>query len=215
VGLLAGKARATQTLNGGGTGSTKLDGDTSGAYATWLSPSGFYVDASYRHMKFDAKLDSVAGESRTSGKANAFNVEAGYAFALGDGYKIEPQVQYTYTKVGHGSTLEGALTGFTPDGGTSSRARIGVAARKSFNTNGTTWTPYVAVSEVHEFDGKNTYAIDNTFFGSTNTKGTSTLLEGGLNVQVGNFAVFGGVNWQDGGALSSFTGGQLGIRYNW
>ena len=55
----------------------------------------------------------------------------------------------------------------------------------------------------------------NTFFGSTNTKGTSTLVEGGLNVQVGNFAVFGGVNWQDGGALKSFTGGQVGIRYNW
>ncbi|MDB6163911.1 MAG: hypothetical protein JWL98_1343 [Xanthomonadaceae bacterium] len=216
VGLLAGQARATQHLNQTGIGSTKIDGDTSGVYATWFSPNGFYVDTSFRHMTFDARLDSAAGESRTHGKANTFNVEAGYAFELGDGYKIEPQLQYTRTKVGSADVLEGALTGFTPDGGTSSRGRAGVSVRKSFPTNGSTiLTPYLAVSAVHEFDGKNTYAINDTFFGSTSAKGTSTLVEGGLNVQVGKLAVFGGLNWQDGGALKSFTGGQLGVRYSW
>jgi outer membrane autotransporter protein len=215
VGLLVGKAHATQRLSSGDTGSTKLDGNTSGVYGTWISPSGFYLDLSYRHMSFDAKLNSIAGETRTHGTANAFNLEAGYAWTLGNGFKIEPQLQYTRTTVGDVDTLSGALTGFTPDGGASSRGRLGVAVRKSFEAGGRVWTPYGAISAVREFDGENAYSINGNFFGTTSTQGTSALVEGGLNVQTGNLSVFGGVSWQDGGALDSVVGGQVGVRYSW
>ena len=77
------------------------------------------------------------------------------------------------------------------------------------------WTPYATLSAVREFDGDNAYAIDGAFFGGTSTEGTSALVEGGLNVRTGNLSLSGGVNWQDGGALESVVGGQLGVRYSW
>jgi outer membrane autotransporter protein len=166
-------------------------------------------------MSFDATLSSAAGETRTHGKANTFNVEAGYAWTLGDGFIVEPQLQYTNTQVDGVGTLNGALTGFTPDGGSSSRGRLGVAVRKSFVNGNTTWTPYAAVSAVHEFDGSSAFTINGNFSGATNTKGTSALVEGGLAMHTGNLSVFGGLNWQDGGALQSVIGGQIGVRYTW
>jgi outer membrane autotransporter protein len=87
--------------------------------------------------------------------------------------------------------------------------------RKSFDTGVRVWTPYATVSAVREFDGENAYSIDGNFFGSTSTEGTSALVEAGLNVQSGNLSVFGGLNWQDGGALDSVVGGQVGVRYSW
>jgi outer membrane autotransporter protein len=215
VGLLVGKAQASQSLNRTGLGSSKLDGNTNGVYATWISPAGFYVDASYRRMSFDAKLNSAAGQTRTDGQADAFNVEAGYAWTLGEGLKLEPQLQYTHTTIDEVDTLEGAMAGFTPEEGTSSRARAGVAVRKSFDTGRTVWTPYATLSAVREFDGDYAYSIDGAFFGGTSTEGTSALVEGGLNVRTGNLSFSGGVNWQDGGALESVIGGQLGVRYSW
>jgi len=77
------------------------------------------------------------------------------------------------------------------------------------------WMPYASLSAVQELDGKNSYSVNDTFFGETNTKGTSVLAETGVNVQLGQLAVFGGLNWQDGGAMKSFFGGQVGLRYTW
>jgi hypothetical protein len=68
---------------------------------------------------------------------------------------------------------------------------------------------------VRTFNGKSDYAINNAFFGSTNVEGTSAMVELGLGAQKGALSITGGVNWTDGGALQSFTGGQLELRYAW
>ena len=39
------------------------------------------------------------------------------------------------------------------------------------------------------------------------------LVEGGFTARTGNWSVNAGLNWQDGGAVNSFFGGQLGVRY--
>jgi outer membrane autotransporter protein len=216
AGLMLGNAQANQHLDPNGNGSTRISGDTRGAYATWMAANGFYLDASYRSMSFDARLDSQAGESRTTGNADAFNVELGQSWAFGDGFKLVPQIQYTRTTVNKADTLSGALNGFTPQGGDSSLGRAGLMLSKDVAASGNTvWTPYVTASAVREFDGENNFTIDNTFSGTTDTKGTSALVEGGLSVKTGKLEVFAGVNWQDGGALKSFAGGQVGLHYNW
>ncbi len=216
VGLLLGKAQASQHLDGAGVvGQNKITADTKGVYATWIASGGFYLDASYREMSFDARLDSVVGESRATGKADAFNGELGWSWTLGDGLKLVPQLQYTHTTVNHVDTLTGALAGFTPRGGTSSRGRAGVLLSDDIVSGKMTWTPYASASAVREFDGDNGFTINNTFSGSTSTKGTSALVEGGLAMHTGKLSVFGGVNWQDGGALNSVVGGHFGLRYSW
>ena len=215
VGLLLAKVDASQELNGAGVGQDKLAGDTRGIYATWISPTGFYLDMSYRQMNFEARLSSTAGALRADGDADALNLEMGYAWTFGDGLTIEPQFQYTRTKADNIDTLSTAVASFHADGGESSRDRLGVMIRKSFGGNGTVWTPYASVNAVRESDGRNGYSIDRTFFGATSTRGTSALVEGGVSVQTGHLSIFGSVNWQDGGALRSFSGGQVGLRYSW
>jgi outer membrane autotransporter protein len=215
LGLLLGKADGSQHLTGLGVGTSKFTGTTYGIYGTWISPVGFYLDASYRRMNFHDRLNSIAGNMEVHGDANAFNIEAGYAWTLASGLKIEPQAQYTNTKVDKIGVLVMPLATFVPNGGTSSRGRVGVAFRQSFGdpNNGTMWTPYATISAVREFDGKNTFSINNNFFGETSTRGTSALLELGLTAQTGNLSIYGGINWEDGGALKSVFGGQLGARY--
>ncbi len=216
AGVMLGKAQASQHLDSAASGRSRISGDTRGVYGTWLASSGFYLDASYRWMRFDARLDSAVGETRTHGKAGAFNVELGRDFTLGDGLKIQPQFQYTRATVDHIDMLSGALAGFKPAAGDSSRARVGVLLGRDFAASGSTvWTPYASVNAVREFDGRNAYTIDGNFSGATSTKGTSALVQGGLTVRTGKLSVFGGVNWQDGGALKGFVGGQIGLRYTW
>ncbi len=199
-----------------GVGRSEIDADTWGVYGTWISPNGFYLDASYRWMSFDVELNSVAGAMDASGDAESFNLELGYAWTLAGGLKIEPQLQYTKTNVDNLdvlSTINGMT--FRSEGGDSSRGRLGVAFRKSFGDAdaGWLWTPYLTISAVREFDGETGYGINNTFFGATSVEGTSALLELGFTARHQNVSIYGGLNWQDGGAVDSFFGGQLGIRY--
>jgi outer membrane autotransporter protein len=90
-----------------------------------------------------------------------------------------------------------------------------VAVRKSFEAGGRVWTPYGAICAVREFAGENADSIKGKFFGTTSCQGTCALVEGGLTFETGNLSVFGGVSWQDGGALDSVVGGQVGVRYSW
>jgi outer membrane autotransporter protein len=216
AGLMLGKAEGSQHLDGTGFGKNKITGNTRGAYLTWMTGGGFYVDGSYRSMSFDARLDSQVGESRTTGNADAFNIEVGQSWSFGGGFKLTPQLQYTRTTVDKADTLNGALADFTPQGGNSSRGRAGVTLSDDIPSGSSTvWTPYASLSAVHEFDGQNDFLINNTFSGTTDTKGTSALVEGGVNVKAGKFDAFAGLNYQSGGALKSFAGGQVGLRYSW
>lgn len=213
-GVLLAKADADQHLVGG-VGSDRIDLSTVGIYGTWISSLGFYFDASYRWMDFDAKLSSVGGTQLTSGNATAFNLEAGYSGWQVAGIDIVPQAQYTRTEITNIDALHGDTLEFTPEGGDSSRGRLGLGLGKAITRGSVLWTPYGSVNAVREFDGENRYAIAGDYHGLTRTDGTSAMVELGLGVQNNGFSVTGGVNWTDGGAQHDFLGGQLVVRYSW
>ena len=129
--------------------------------------------------------------------------------------KVEPQLQYTRSRVDHVANLSGALGGFKADDAVSSRGRVGLLVSRDIASGNATWTPYGSLNAVREFDGRNAYTLDGVFSGATDTGGTNALAEGGLTVRSGKLSVSGSVNWQDGGALKGFFGGQLGLRYSW
>jgi hypothetical protein len=87
---------------------------------------------------------------------------------------------------------------------------------KGFGDADTGWrvTPYAALSAVREFDGENDFAINDTLFGRTHTDGTSGLLELAVTARHQGLEIWGGVNWQNGGAIDHSIGGQLGVRYS-
>jgi len=217
AGALFAKSQANQSLDGNMADSSRITGDTSGLYGTWISTSGFYVDGSYRWMTFNDRLHAPTGYASIHGNADAFNLEAGKTWTLQNGLQIAPQFQYTLTKVDNINAQAGSLAGFQSNGDDASRARLGVMFSKEYTpaSSHAMWMPYASLSAVQELDGKNSYSVNDTFFGETNTKGTSVLAETGVNVQLGQLAVFGGLNWQDGGAMKSFFGGQVGLRYTW
>jgi len=215
AGALFAKSRANQSLDGNEADSSQITGNTSGLYGTWIATSGLYVDASYRWMSFNDRLHAPTGYASIHGNADAFNLEVGKTWTLANGLQIAPQFQYTLTKVDNINAQTGSLAGFQSTGDDASRARLGVMFSKAYTpaSSNAVWMPYASLSAVQELDGKNSYSVDNTFYGETDTKGTSVLAETGLNVQLDKLAVFGGLNWQDGGALKSFFGGQVGLRY--
>lgn len=213
LGVLAAKSEGRQHLKDG-SGTDHLDGRTFGIYGTWVGDR-FYVDASMRWMGFDARMLSAGVQQSGHGEADAFNIEAGYtAWTLGNGIALQPQVQYTRTRVGS-DPIRATLATFQADTANSSRARVGLGVSKAMARGGWTWTPYGSLNVVHEFEGEYGYRVDNDFFGSTSTKGTSALVELGVGARKDKLSVTGGVNWTDGGALSSVFGGQLVVRYNW
>jgi outer membrane autotransporter protein len=215
VGLLLATADGSQHLKGGGVGSDHIHGSAFGLYATWIADNGFYVDASYRWLDFDAKLRSSAGQQSTDGQGGAFNVEAGLAAWTLAGVNVTPQAQYTRSQVGNIRPLQGDQTDFRANGGTSSRGRLGVEFSKTINAAGWAWTPYGSVNAIREFDGRSSYSVADTFTGSTSTEGTSAMLDVGLGLQKKGLSITGGANWTDGGALKRFVGGQLVMRYTW
>jgi outer membrane autotransporter protein len=89
-----------------------------------------------------------------------------------------------------------------------------LTVQKLFGEKGKTWTPYGGAYYVNEMDGKGTFQINGDFQGNVDIGGNSLLLEGGITGQVGKWVLSGGLNWQDGGAISSAIGGQLSVRYS-
>jgi outer membrane autotransporter protein len=214
IGLLAAKATGTQHLTGTGVGSDHLDSTAFGMYATWIAPQ-FYLDASYRWLDFDAHFRSAGGLQGTRGNGGAFNVEAGYTAWTFAGIGVTPQLQYTRSHVGDFSTIHGNALDFVPNGGASTRGRLGVEFSKTMEGAGWVWTPYGSVNAIREFDGETNYSVGNNFTGFTSTKGTSGMVELGVGAQKDGVSITGGANWTDGGAYQGVLGGQVVVRYSW
>jgi outer membrane autotransporter protein len=215
LGVTLSKADGKQDLQTAGAGSDKIQANTIGLYGTWIAQNGFYVDASYRGMGFDAKLRTADNTQKVKGHAGAINLETGYAWELGNGLRLEPQFQYTWTTVDK-VFQQGDQAYFRSDDSDWQRARVGLAIWKPIESgSGLVWTPYGALSAVRVWDGKVGYTINDAFYGSTDTSGTSALAELGLGLRKNGFSATVGANWTDGGALDSFVGGQVVLRYSW
>jgi outer membrane autotransporter protein len=213
LGVLVGKSEADVDLIDG-FGENEIDSDNYGVYATWVR-DGWYIDASYRWADIENRLRSVGGDMRMDSDAEIFNIEAGYAFVMASGLKVEPQVQYTSTKFDHFDVALGDLANFTVNDADSSRGRVGLSFRQDFGDaeTGWMWTPYATLSAVREFEGDGNYLITDDFYGYNSVEGTSAMLELGFNARHDNLAFYGGLTWQDGGPMQSMFGGHLGIRY--
>jgi outer membrane autotransporter protein len=162
------------------------------------------------------RLRSPAAAYSIEASAQAFNVETGFrAWTTSFGLNVVPQAQYTRTEVSDIAMLRNAQSAFMNDGGTSSRARIGVAFDKSYQAAGYTWTPYGSLNVLHEFDGDYDHSINGGLLGTISTGGTSAMVELGLGAHWDRLSVTTGLDWTSGGATRNATGAQLVLRYGW
>jgi outer membrane protein OmpA-like peptidoglycan-associated protein len=212
AGILLGKSDADVDPAVGGHG--RIKADTYGAYLTWMPGNGFYGDLSYRKMNFDTDSTVAGGNFSSNGNADGWSLEMGYGFDTASGWKIEPQVQFSDMSVNRLDVISSTWGNFALTDGDSARTRLGVSVRKTYTqSDDHSWTPYFAISAVHEDKGDNRFNIAGNFNGGSDLRGDSGLFEAGATGQMGAWTVFGGLTYRDGAAFNGVFGGQIGVRY--
>lgn len=215
LGLTLGKSDSRQSLAAGSYGLTRFDADSMGAFATWMAPSGWYVDGSAWMLRYTGRLDSAAGRQGIHGRASALNLETGYTLRLGGGVHLEPQLQYTTTRVS-GMYLQGPDAGFATQASQWERSRFGVQGWKTFaGAGGREWTPYGSVSGVYSSGTGVRYRIEENYLGTFDLLGRSVQAEAGFGMRQGRFSASASLNWTRGEHEGAQTGGQLTMRYTW
>jgi hypothetical protein len=215
AGLLLGKAKADQALKGG-SATDRIEGDVRGAFGTMRLPRGIYADLSHRRLSFEATMRTPDGLVTTSGVAETSNAEGGYKWKSKRGLVLEGQYQLTRTRL-VSLEMDGTAVEFRSKPDLSVVTRIGLSATKYFEPvpGGTQWEVHANANFIRESAGRNDYEVAGSVEGSTDLGGNSSLLEIGFTGRRGLLLMFGGLSWQDGGALQNFFGGQLGAKYTW
>ncbi|MBP6878421.1 MAG: autotransporter outer membrane beta-barrel domain-containing protein [Phenylobacterium sp.] len=101
-----------------------------GATLTWYGAGGGYVDAQAQASWFDSDLKSDLLGRRADGvggQGYGASVEAGRAFAAGEGLSLTPQAQLTYSSIDFDSFVDPLQAAVSSGDGDSLRARAGLA----------------------------------------------------------------------------------------
>lgn len=204
-------------------GSTDTRSRYFGAYATYANTTGFYADTVLQYGSQRYTIQPLGG-FEASGKGNSLlaAMEVGQAFALGNGWTLEPQAQLVYS---HASlddmVIQGALV--QQDNLDSWTGGLGVRVKGDFATSAGRLQPYGRVAVIHGTGG-NTIA---RFIGpaaftdiASAASYTSMELAGGFTLALSrSVSVYGEI-----GRLFSTSGdtevkasvqGAVGMRVRW
>ncbi|MFA9440097.1 autotransporter domain-containing protein, partial [Uliginosibacterium sp. sgz301328] len=210
---------------GGRAGSTSMDAYSLGGYWTHRADAGWYVDSVLQgtwYRGIEAK--SVAGEKlRSDGRGLTASVEAGYPFALGNGWTLEPQAQLIYQSV----TLDDTADSYgkvSYDSTQLAYGRLGARVSRTWDTAGdrkvtgwgraNLWHAFGsdANTTVSALDGSNPVSFN------TNLGGTWAQVGVGVSGQVAkNVSLFAAADYNRvvaGGQGDSF-GGRVGVVIAW
>lgn len=175
VGVLGGYSTSGIDLSRGTTG--KVDSYYAGAYATWLSDEGYYVDGVLKLNRFRNKAD-VAMSDASKAKGDYTNngiggwVEFGRHIKLADDYFLEPFAQLSSVVVqGQELRLDNGMKAKN-DQTQSVLGKVGTSLGRSVALkDGGVLQPYVRVAVAQEFSRRNEVKandvkFDNSLFGS-------------------------------------------------
>lgn len=175
VGLMGGYSTSDLDLSGGTSG--KVDSYYLGAYGTWLSSDGYYLDGVLKVNQFHnaskvAMSDGEKAKGNYSNMAVGGSVEFGKHIALPDEYFVEPFAQLSSVWIGGDSySLDNGLHA-RADTTQSMLGKVGATVGRPFALkDGGVVQPYVRVAAAHEFSHSNDVSVndqrfDNDLFGS-------------------------------------------------
>ncbi|QHF05836.1 autotransporter outer membrane beta-barrel domain-containing protein [Pseudomonas asturiensis] len=174
-GVLGGYSKSDLNLSHGTSG--KIDSYYAGAYGTWLSDDGYYVDGVLKLNRFRNKA-KVAMSDATQAKGDYSNsamggwVEFGRHIKLADDYFLEPFAQLSSVVVqGEDYRMDNGLKAKS-DRTHSLLGKVGTSAGRSIALkDGSVVQPYVRVAVAQEFSRSNNVSVndatfDNSLFGS-------------------------------------------------
>lgn len=217
---VSGFARGVQNY---ASGTTDLRSQYLGAYATWTSDAGLYVDGVLQAGRHRYSVHPTAAFA-SSGKGDSLlaSVEVGRAFRVAPRWVIEPQLQLVHQRV---SLDDSSITGArvqqdSPSGWT---VRAGVRVKGEFQTGAGTLQPYARLdvykrssdTDIARFIGPAAY----TDIASA-TGGTRSELALGATWQLGpRTHLYGelGKLWASGGEVRTQSGvnASVGLKLSW
>ncbi|MFV0284649.1 MAG: autotransporter outer membrane beta-barrel domain-containing protein [Castellaniella sp.] len=140
-----------------GTGTTDMY--SLGAYSTWYSANGTYLDLVGNLSGIHNTYDSASGSASQNGYGLGVSVAVGHPWQLGrSAWQIEPQAQLSYQYV-HLNDFDDDVRTIDDQSGGTLRGRLG--ARLAYNNdNGEqrTHTFYVTANVLHDFTGNKSEA---------------------------------------------------------
>lgn len=219
LGVMGGYSESSIDLHQGSDG--RINSYYLGLYSTWLSSSGYYVDALVKANRFQNKADVRMSDGEAS-KGDYQNygvggsVEVGRHIKFAQDWFVEPFVQASALWVQSDSyTLDNGLRARS-NGADSFIARAGAHLGKTIALPGAGFAqPYVKFAAAHEFASNNDVKVNSTTF-SDDLSGSRAEIGAGLAVQLNPvFQVHADVDYGNGKNIEQPWGVNLGLRYAW
>jgi outer membrane autotransporter protein len=175
LGLMGGYSKSDLDIGRGTSG--QVDSYYVGAYGTWLSEGGYYLDGLLKLNQFHneskvAMSDGTRAKGDYSSKALGGSLEVGKHIKLGDEYFVEPFAQVSSVWIdGSSYTLDNGMQARTNQT-QSVLGKVGSTLGRSFALkDGGVVKPYARVALAHEFSRSNDVSVngqrfDNDLFGS-------------------------------------------------
>ncbi len=175
LGLMGGYSKSDLDIGQGTSG--QVDSYYMGAYGTWLSEGGYYLDGVLKLNQFHneskvAMSDGTKAKGDYSSKALGGSLEVGKHIKLGDEYFVEPFAQVSSVWIdGSSYTLDNGMQARTNQA-QSVLGKVGSTVGRGFALkDGGVVKPYARVAWAHEFSRSNDVSVngqrfDNDLFGS-------------------------------------------------
>ncbi|HUA82125.1 MAG TPA: autotransporter outer membrane beta-barrel domain-containing protein [Dyella sp.] len=205
-----------------GVSASRYDAHGASMWLTWQQANGFYVDAVVGGEHYQGDIDTQARNSAVANlKAGSWtaSVEAGYPFAVGKGWSLEPQVQLKHQSlnINDFTDADGLYTQIHVGGLTATR--IGVRAAK---TDDARLAPYVRADYLRTVGGRSqvtasSVAWDASGMFNGGRMGDSLRLGAGVTSQVAaHLALYGEADYLHGTDNYGLRGWQanVGMRFD-
>jgi outer membrane autotransporter protein len=219
VGVMGGYSHSDLNMQQGSSGD--VDSYYLGLYSTWLSTSGYYVDAVIKANRFHNKADALMNDGvKSKGDYSNYgvgaSVEGGKHIDLPDRWFVEPYAQFSALWVeGKDYHLDNGLDA-DGDHADSYLGKIGTHVGRTYPLDqGGFVQPYVKVAVAREFANANRAKINDTSF-NNDLSGTRGELGAGVAAQLSNvLQVHADVDYSNGEHIEQPWGVNVGLRYTW
>ncbi|MDB5726792.1 MAG: prn [Novosphingobium sp.] len=219
LGVMGGYSKSELDLREGSNGT--VHSTYIGAYSTWLSDNGFYIDALIKANHFKNQTDVVMRDGvKTKGKYNNYGVggsiEAGKHIKLADDWFVEPFAQVSTLFVsGQSYDLDNGLKA-SSNKADSILGKVGTnVGRKFALDDGGFVQPYIKVAVAQEFAKNNNVTINDNRF-TNDLSGTRGEFGVGVAAQLTDVVqVHADFDYMKGSNIEQPWGVNVGFRYNW
>ncbi|MBC3372532.1 autotransporter outer membrane beta-barrel domain-containing protein [Pseudomonas sp. SWRI92] len=199
-------------------GKVGLDGDSYGLYWTLIDPSGGYVDAVVMGTRLNGDSRSDRGvKIDNRGHALTLSAEAGYPFAVGHDWVLEPQAQIIHQKISL-DTQDDGISKVEFDSDSAWTGRLGARLKGRYQVSGMPVEPYLRANLWHTFSGTDTVTFDDTQRIETEQRASTADLGAGVIVSLApTVSAYAGVDYSNNIDSNQQRGmaGNIGLRISW